>query len=397
MAGSLTAFRVKANLKPGRYSDNQNDLMLFVRKSGGKSWVQRIVVNGVRRDIGLGAYPAVSLHDARNLAAENKDRVKAGQEPVSAGQSRKANESPTIPTYRELSATVFNLNAPRWKSERTKTNWRLWNENIIFPAIGDKPVDQITRADVLGILEPLWVDKYPTAQKVRVQLRTVQGYAVGKEIVPVNHAGEAINKVLIPAPNRTEHHPAIPYAQVGAVMRMVDDDPGMATTKAAFKFLVLTAARSGEVRYAEWSEIDWASRTWTIPEHRMKKDNEHRVPLSDYAMEVLEEVRRLPLGHLTDCPYIFPKMSNGNPLNSATLLAMLKRMEVPAVPHGFRSTFRDFGSEQTSAPWAVLESSIAHVRGDSGTQAYDRSDLLERRRVLMQEWADYIRDTAPVN
>ena len=382
MAGKLKALQVKNLKTPGRYSDGTAGLQFFVQKSGSRSWVQRIMVEGVRRDIGLGKYPTVSLAEARNLALHNQRTVRDGGS-IAKGRTSVA-VAATMPTLRELAGEVAGLK--RWKNEKSARDWSSWLDRYVFPTL-DKPVDQITRNDVLDVVIPLWTNKPPTGKKVRQIIKDLLGFALAKELITVNHAGEAIDPILTPAARTQRHHPALPYDRVGDALKMVEAGQSWGTTKLGFRWLVLTAARTKEVRYAAWGEINWDNRVWTIPGDKMKSGRQHRVPLSDACMDVLTAVLALPINHEG---LIFPNVLNGQALSDKTFLLMLDTLEIPAVPHGFRSSFRDWASEQTSYPWAVCEAALAHVSGDQAARAYARSDLLERRRELMQEWADYV-------
>ena len=389
----LTAVKVK-NLKlPGRYGDGDG-LYLNVAPGGSKSWIQRITVEGKRRDLGLGGYPGVSLAEARSLASDNKRAIREGRDLASARKPNRAVEkavptpAPGIPTFREAAAIVHDLNGARWGNAKTRNNWWQRAERYVFPAIGDMPIDHIGRTEVLEILTPVWTTKPETARRVRLIIRTVMAWGLAYGHITVNPAGEVIDAALPSMPRVKEHFRSLPYPEVGAAIGTVEASTSFPATKLAFKFLVLTAARSGEVRGATWEEIDHGNALWTIPASRMKSRREHRVPLSTGAVAVLREAQELPTN---DSPYVFPNDLRPNrPLSENALSYMLRRVGVPAVVHGFRSSFRDWAAENTDASFAVMELALAHGVGSSVVQSYARSDLLERRRVLMQQWADYL-------
>ena len=392
MAG-LTAIKVK-NLKlPGRYGDG-NALYLNIAPGGSKSWVQRISVDGKRRDLGLGGYPTVSLAEARDQAVANKRAVRQGDNPVPAKKTnsqagKKAAPAPGIPTFRDAASIVHSLNGARWESAKTKNNWWQRAERYVFPAIGDMPVDRVGRAEVLEILTPLWTAKPETARRLRLIIKTVMAWAMAYEYVTVNPAGEVIDAALPSMPKVRAHFRALPYPEVGAAIEAVEASTSFPATKLCFLFLVLTAVRSAEARYATWDEIDSDNALWTIRGSRTKTRREHRVPLSSGAMEVLSKAQELPT--YGGVPYIFPNdLTPNKSLSENALSYMLRRVGIPAVVHGFRSSFRDWAAENTDASFAVMELALAHGVGSGVVQSYARSDLLQRRRELMQEWSDYV-------
>ena len=378
----LTVATIKSLMKPGRYGDGDG-LYLRITKTGSKNWVQRIVVKGKRTDKGLGGYPKVSLAQARRKAEANRSAVANGLDPWKI-------EVQVVPAFREAAWIVHELNLPRWKNAKHAKSWMQTLERHAFPVIGDKPVDQIDRQDVLRVLTPIWTKIPESARRVRQRMRTVFKWAMAHGYLEYNPAGEAVDGALPPMPKVKNHMRALPYQQVADALRTVDSGPSNVVTKLAFKFLVLTAARSIEVRGALWREIEPIAREWRIPAIRMKGNEEHRVPLSDQAVAVLSEA--LPL---TQSQLVFPSFhDNSNTLSENALSLMLRKRGIEAVPHGFRSSFRDWAAEQTSASHAAMELSLAHKVGSTVEQAYFRSDLYEQRRKLMQEWADYLGEAA---
>ena len=366
----LTAVKVK-NLKlPGRHGDGDS-LYLNVAPGRSKSWVRRLSIDGKRRGLGLGGYPAVSLAEARDQTVANRRAVREGRGPVSPRKSssqtaKTAAPTPAlgIPTFLEAATIVHALNSAKWESGRTRNNWRQTAERYIFPAIGDMLVDRIGRIEILEILTPLWTTKPETARRIRLIIKTVMAWTMAFGYINVNPAGEVIDAALPAMPKVREHFKALPYPDVSAAIEAVEATTSFRSTKLAFKFLVLTAARSGEVRGATWNEIDFENALWTIPAARMKVRREHRVPLSTGAIEVLRKAQELSID---GGPYIFPNdLTPSKSLSDNALSYMLRWVGIPAVVHGFRSSFRDWAAENTDASFAVMELALAHGVGSSG-------------------------------
>ena len=386
--GKLTALAARALSKPGRHGDGDG-LYLNVAPSGSKSWVQRIVIDGRRRDIGLGPYPAVSLATARAIAHDNRTAVAQGRDPVAEKrEARKAarRPAPSIPTFAEAAARVIELRRPTWSNAKHSAQWESTLATYAHPVIGHKAVDSITPADAMDVLSPIWTSKPETASRVRQRMETVMDWAVTHGYRLDNPAGRSLLKVLPSVKRLKEHRQALPYAQVPDAVVRVRESSAEVPTKLTFEFLVLTAGRSGEVRAAEWGEIDWETATWEIPAARMKARRPHRVPLSGRAIEILQEASRFGDGQ----GLVFPASRSGRAASSMTFTALLRRLGIPAVPHGFRSSFRDWVIEQTSTPWTVAEAALAHNVGNSTEAAYMRSDLFDQRRALMDAWAKYV-------
>ena len=378
----LSATRVRVLTDPGRYSDGDG-LHLFITKKGRKSWVQRITVDGRRRDIGLGGYPSVSLAQARKRASANREAIGNGKDPVA--EKRR----PSMPTFSEAAYTVHEANKPRWRNGSHTSAWIQTLERHAFPKIGKKKVDTIGRTDVLAVLTPIWSTRPETARRVRQRMRTIFKWAMANELIEANPAGEAIDGALPSMPKVKAHLRALPYQEVGSALKTVDASQTSLASKHCLKFLVLTAARSGEARGATWDEIDLPGAMWTIPGSRMKAGVEHRVPLSDQALDALMLARELEDGY----GLCFPSpLRPGRMLSDMTLTKILRSTGLAdrATVHGFRTSFKTWTMEQTDTPWAVGEAALAHQLGGSVEQAYARSDLFDRRRVLMQQWADYL-------
>ncbi len=383
--GKLTSVGAKALTKSGRYGDGDG-LYLYISPSGTKSWVQRIVVNGRRRDIGLGSYSTVGLASARSIAHDNRVAVAEGRDPVAEKRESAQRCPPTIPTFAQAAACVIELRRPTWSNEKHVAQWESTLATYAHPLIGDIAVDAITSADLMNVLTPIWTFKAETASRVRQRIETVMDWAVAQGYRVDNPAGRSLLRGLPKTQRLKEHHRALPYAQVpGAVMKIRESNVSIGT-KLAFEYLVLTAGRSGEVRGADWAEVDWESATWEIPAARMKARRPHRIPLARRAMDILEQALELGDGQ----GLIFPGMRSGKPASEMVFTAMLRRLEIPAVPHGFRTSFRNWVAECTPTPWAVAEAALAHNVGNSTEAAYMRSDLFDQRRVLMDAWASYV-------
>ena len=379
--GLLTAARVKT-AGPGKYHDGQG-LHLRVTNGGSKSWFLRLTVDGRRRDMGLGGWPEVSLVDARRKALEHRTAVVDGRDPVADNRRREA------PDFREAAQAVFDTNRPRWRSERHATNWWASLENHVFKEIGDMRVDRITQSDVLRVLTPIWTTRPEVARKTRQRIRTILRWAMAHGYVQFNVAGEVIDGALPPMPKVQSHFRSLPYAEVADALAVVDQTKASPSAKLCLRFLVLTAARSGEARNATWDEIEFGACEWRIPAERMKAASEHRVPLSEAAMAVLDEAK----GHHDGSDLVFPSpLKPGHPLSDMTLTKILRDVGLAdrATVHGFRASFRTWALEETDTPWAVCEAALAHSLGDSVQQAYIRGDAFAKRRTLMNQWAAYL-------
>ena len=378
----IGAAEAKSIAQSGRYRAGET-LFLNVAPGGSKSWVQRLTIDGRRRDIGLGGYPLVSLAEAREAAFENRKLARAGGDPLAEKRRRRT------PTFREAANAVHEANKPRWRNDHHIASWMQTLERHAFPILGDMAVDRIGREDVLGVLAPIWGEKQETARRVRQRIRTVLRWCQAHGHVEHNAAGEAIDGALPAMPAVRQHLRALPYADVPEALRLAEASNASLAVRLAFRYLTLTASRPGEVRGATWAEVDLGAREWRIPGSRMKGGREHRQPLSDAAMAVLEQAREIRDGS----GLVFPSPARpGRPLSDMAMTKLLRDVGLAdrATVHGFRSSFRDWAAECTDAPHAVMELCLAHSVGDSTERAYARSDLLAKRRALMQSWADYV-------
>ena len=360
--GKLTVAQVRTVCSPGRHGDGDG-LYLNVSTSGTKSWVHRIVVGGRRRDIGLGAFPSVSLAQARNMVAANKSAVADGRDPLI--EKRKQ----ALPTFKEAAVKVHEANLPRWKNTKHAVSWLQTLERHAFPMIGNIPVDQIGQEDVLNVLTPIWGTRQETARRVRQRIRTVFKWCMAHGFVETNVAGEIIDGALPPMPKIRSHFRSLPYQEVPAAMATIARSKASDASRLCFEFLVLTACRSGEARGARWAEIDTALATWTIPGHRMKGGEDHRVPLSKASLEILNKSMLIK----NSSGLVFPSPTRySDPLSDMTLTKLLRSngLSERATVHGFRSSFRDWASECTSATHAAMELSLAHSAGNTVELAY---------------------------
>ncbi len=371
---ALSAAFVRA-ARPGRYCDGQG-LYLFVQPSGTRSWVQRLVVRGRRQEIGLGSAQLVPLAEAREKALLNRKLAREGGDPLA--EKRRAERTPT---FAEAAVRVLEQKRAGWQSGRHAQSWLTSLERYAFPRIGSRLVSEVTSADVLEVLTPLWHAKVQTARRVRQRIRTVLEWAVAMEL-RLDNPCDRVGPVLGTQRAAVEHMRALPHCRVPAAVAAVRTSEAAPAVKLAFELLVLTAARWGEVRGAQWNEIDAGGAVWTVPAARMKAKRPHRVPLSRRAAEVLDAARSLG----ADSELVFAA-GGGGPLPDKSLRRVLQEQKIDAVPHGFRSTFRDWAAEMTDHPREVIEAALAHAVRNQVEAAYARSDLFERRRRLMDEWA----------
>ena len=376
---ALTAKRVQTVSAPGRYFDGHG-LYLLVEPSGAKRWKQRLAVHGKRRELGLGGYPLVTLAMAREAALANRRAVHAGGDPLA--EKRRARG---VPTFTEAARKVFELRRDGWRNAKHAGQWITTLEQFVFPRFGARGVDEITTEDVIAVLSPIWHSKPTTAKRVRQRIGAVLTWAVAQGLRPDNPA-DAVKAVLPKQNGAGEAHRALPYIEVADAIAAVRACGAAPVLKLAFEYLVLTAARAGEVRLATWDEIDMDAATWTVPGERMKAGREHRVPLSDRALAVLDEARALrsKRGDL-----VFPSRG-GRPLTERGFVQALSRLGIDATAHGFRASFRVWAQECTNIPREVCEAALAHTLKDKSEAAYARSDLFSKRRDLMERWTLYL-------
>ncbi|MDE0474517.1 MAG: site-specific integrase, partial [Gammaproteobacteria bacterium] len=324
------------------------------------------------------SWPHVSLAEAREKCALNLAARRRGE--LVTGRKR------TVPTFKEALENVIAVHRAGWKDGgRQEELWRATLRDYAMPKLGGRPVQRITTADVMGVLLPIWNEKRVTARRVRHRISAVMRWAVAQGYREDNPAGEAIGAALPKNGVQVHHLPALPYVEVAGALAQVRDSGAYPATVLAFEFLVLTACRSGEVRGARWKEIDLDTREWRIPAERMKTGREHRVPLSTGALAVLRKAQRLADGS----GFVFPS-ARRRPLSEVAMPTMVRNLGIGAVPHGFRSSFRDWAAECSDAPREVCELALAHVNTNAIEAAYRRTDLFDRRRALMEQWASFL-------
>lgn len=382
---ALTVAKIRS-LPEGTHADGEG-LALRVSKRS-RRWVHAYRVNGQRRNVSIGAYPLVSLSEARQLAQDNLRLARQGIDPLEERHRRIEEASrPPVPTFEEAAEKVIDLRRPTWSSDRHATQWSESLRLHAYPIIGYKAVNEVTPADALEVLTPIWTEKPETARRVRQRMETIFDWTIASGFRSDNPAS-AIRRALPRNTNGKQHHPALPYDAVPDAVQAIQESTGDLVTRLSFEFVILTAARAGEVRGMTWDEVDFDGKVWTVSATRMKMRRPHRVPLSDRAVEILHEAKALG-----DSDLVFPNKRTGKPLSNMAFSTLLKRLDIPAVPHGFRASFRSWCLEQTDAPWAVAEAALAHTLGDSVASAYIRADLFNRRRALMAQWGAFVSPT----
>lgn len=385
--GKLTDIGVR-KAKPGRYADGEG-LYLLVRDTGSRSWLLRVMVDGKRRDYGLGGYPATSLADARDIAKEWRKVAKSGRDPaIVAAQQRRADEiskARDTRTFRDAAESYINAKTPGWKNAKHAAQWRYTMTEFVYPKIGNEFVDNVDAAMIAATLIPIWLKLPETARRVRQRIGAILEHAVALQwrSMPAPMAGL---KTLLPDQPKDEgHFAAVPFEDAPAVMAKLRAEAGT-IGRTALEFTILTAARSGEVRGARWNEIDLEARTWTVPASRMKAKREHVVPLSDRAIELLLSVKAL--AGKPDA-LIFPGLRD-KPMSDMTLSKAQRALAPGTTVHGWRSTFRDWVSESTSFAGEVAEMALAHTISNKVEAAYRRGNLQNKRRELMDAWSSYL-------
>ena len=395
-AKRLTTVNVNALREPGLFADGDG-LYLQITPTGAKSWVYRYKSNGRARDMGLGPVSAVSLARAREKAADCRRRRSEGKDPLeerraaaAAGRAAEAQRT----TFREAAEQMLGAHEAGWRNPKHRQQWRNSLVNYVYPVIGDISVAAVSKSLVLKILEPLWRTKPETATRVRGRIERVldaakvRGQRDGEN--PARWRGHL--DAVLPRRSKVQtvrHHPALPYKELPAFMVDLREREG--TTARALEFTILTVARTGEAIGARWDEVDYEQETWTVPASRMKGGKAHVVALSKRAMAILRELSAMRISE-----FVFPGIRARRPISDMTMLLLLREMRPGVTVHGFRSTFKNWCAEQTSFPNFLSEAALAHVVADRVEAAYRRSDLLERRRQLMKQWASYCTKVMPM-
>jgi integrase len=399
--GKLTARKCKS-AAPGKYTDGDG-LRLHVYASGARTWVYRYMLRGRSREMGLGGYPEVSLAEARESAAHYRKILKSGVDPIAHREERrkrKALETAKAITFVECAARYIRSHRHGWTNRKHARQWVSTLKTYARPMIGDMSAANVGTEDVLKVLSPIWTAKTETAKRLQGRIENILDWATARQYRsgenPARWRGH-LDKIL-PRPTRVKrvsHHPALPYPELPAFMTELREQSG--TAARALEFAIRTAARTGEVLGAKWSEIDLDAGIWNIPPERMKAKRPHRVPLTAEALAILADLPRVN-------DYIFAGVRYGRPLSNMAMLQLMRRMGFGVngsrgdyVPHGFRSSFRDWTAEQTSFPREVAEAALAHVNADKVEAAYLRGDLFEKRRRMMEAWAQYLSPEAREN
>ncbi len=378
MPKRLTAAFVK-HAPLGRYYD-EHGLMLRVRPTGSRQWLWRGTVHGKRVDLGLGGWPYTSLAEARAKAFQYRKLSREGEDPRTHYRS-------VVPTFAELAEKVIRLHAKGWRGGENERQWRNSLVTYAFPRIGAVPVDKITAREVIGVLEAddFWTQKPETARRVRQRIGAVMKYATAKGFrTGDNPAGAVIGAALPRNGTRKKHFRSLPHAEVAGALARVRNSGAWTGTKLAIEFMVLTATRPGETRLATWAEIDFETATWTIPEARAKTRKPHRVPLSPKALQVLSEALEIQ----DNTGLVFPSVT-GRAMANVTMTKLLRELDIAAVSHGFRSSFRVWCGD-TGVDREVAERALAHTVRNPVEAAYARGTMFERRRKVMDDWAEYI-------
>jgi len=390
--GRLSALTVKAAARgktPGYYHDG---LGLYLQVTpNGASWVFRFkVAGGKRREMGLGPLHTITLAEAREKAVACRKLRLEGIDPIEARRATRTAaliEAASAMTFRQCAEAYIAVHKSGWKNAKHRAQWPQTLGSFAYPVFGDLPVAAVDTALVMKAIEPIWLEKPETATRLRGRIESVidwaktRGYRQGEN--PARWKGHLQN--LLPAKgkiHRTRHLAAMRFEEVGGFMAELRAQEGIAAR--ALELLILTATRTGELRGAVWSEFDIAERLWTIPAERMKGDREHRVPLSDAAMAVIEQMRAL-----RQSEHVFPGRDANRPLSETAMLMVLRRLGRDLTGHGFRSTFRDWCAERSGVPREIAELALSHAVGSAVEQAYMRTDLLQRRRQLMDAWARF--------
>ncbi|MBE0532631.1 MAG: integrase arm-type DNA-binding domain-containing protein [Rhodospirillales bacterium] len=386
----LSALAVLREKKPGLYSDG-GGLYLQVSDAGAKSWIFRFMLDGRARQMGLGSLRAVSLSQARDKARDALNLCSDGVDPIDHRKATRASarfEAAKAITFKKAATDYIAAHKTGWSNEKHAAQWTATLESYVYPIFGDTSVHEVDVALVMKVLEPIWAKKPETATRVRGRIESVldwataRGYRRGEN--PARWRGHLSN--LLPKRSRVQtvkHHPALPYADIGGFMADLRAQGGIAAS--ALQFLILTAARTGEVIGARCAEI--GDTVWTVPADRTKTKTEHRVPLSARALEILAEMKMLGAGRYN---FAFPGARKGKHLSNMAMLKLLRRMgRDDLTVHGFRSTFRDWAAEMTGYPREVAEMALGHAVGDKVEAAYRRGDLFKKRRRLMDDWARY--------
>lgn len=398
--GRLAAVALK-NLRDGWHADGGN--LYFHVRGESRAWVFRYVgPDGKRKNMGLGPVHSVGLAEARKTATQLREQLKhptAPTDPLATKHAQKLerlNASRRAMTFKGCAEAYINAHRSEWKNEKHIQQWENTLITYAYPILGDLAVEAVDEALVLNVLLPIWQQKTETATRLRGRIESVLDWATFNKYRqgenPARWKGHLEHSLAKPSKvTKVMHHPALAYQEIPKFMQQLRDAPGVGAR--ALEFLILTAARSGEVRGAIWAEVDLQQKIWTVPASRMKMGREHRVALSEAAIQLLSDVPRLD-----GCDFVFPGAKISSPMSDMTLTAVLRRMERGGITvHGFRSTFRDWAAERTNYPHELAEMALAHVVSNKVEAAYRRGDMLEKRFVMMNEWSNFCSFDGPQN
>lgn len=395
-AKEMGALEVKRLTRPGHYAvGGVAGLALQVAPTGARTWILRVKIGNKRRDMGLGGFPDVELAMAREKARAARDLIEQGIDPILQRRQAKSlliAEQARAKTFEWCARKYIDTKSAEWKNAKHASQWTNTLETYAFPKIGAILVGDIGVREVMEVLEPIWTVKTETATRVRGRMEAVLDWATARHyrdgLNPARWKGHLSKLLPIPTKvHEVKHFEALPIDEIPAFMAALRQQAGMGAR--ALEFAILTAARSGEVRKARWGEFNLDAAQWNRPAEHMKGNKDHRVPLSKPALELL---KALPQGE--DDDLVFPNTKK-KVLSDMTLLAVLRRMKVAAVPHGFRSTFKDWASERTHFPNEVSEMALAHAIEDKVEAAYRRGELFLKRTLLMDEWGKFCTRSAP--
>jgi integrase len=385
----LTDRQVKTTKK--NLNDGGN--LWLLKRGESKVWAFRYMIQGKARKAGLGCYPTVTLADARKVALSYRKLIHNGVDPIDEINRLKREISKSVPTFNQAAARYILKQRHEWRNKKHTKQWISTIRNYANPVIGSMLVTDISKVEVLKILKPIWLTKTETAKRIQGRIENILDWCSAMDytdgVNPARWQGNLDKLLQSPAKikklnnNGVErHHPAMPYEEVPEFYAQLKTIEGFSVK--ALRFLMLTACRSGEVLNATWDEIDIPNKTWTILAKRMKAFKEHRVPLTDEMIDILESLHVLN-------EYVFPGQKIGRPLSGVTMISTMKKMDVGHyVPHGFRSSFRDWCEDQSTSSYGVIERALAHTIPNKTERAYNRGDLFNKRRELMNSWGDYV-------
>ena len=390
-AKELSALEISRLKSPGHHNvGGVTGLYLYVNDTQAKSWVLRLMIGSKRRHIGLGGYPTVTLAQAKDKARKLREDVSNGIDPIQqrreAASKLQAQQESAI-SFEKCAQGYLESHGDTWKNKKHRAQWHSTLSTYAYPILGNLQVQHIQIEHVLAVLTPIWKTKNETASRVRGRIESVLDWSIARNYRSGDNPArwKGLLDKLLPAPSKiqvVQHHRAMPIDEAPKFLDRLRSQEGVAAL--ALQLAILCAARSGEVRGATWSEVDFETETWTIPKERMKANKEHRIPLCGAAIDLLEA---MPRSNKTDL--IFYSATEKR-LSDMSLTAVMRRMGVDAVPHGFRSTFRDWVSERTNYPSELAEQALAHTLKNKVESAYKRGDVLEKRRTMMEDWNTFL-------